>query len=101
MDAKKVGLKVKKFAESLIRDNVTSVKGDTNVQMDENTQFVDWLGSALIMQGCMIMLEAGCPSEIVLSRAVGCIKSFRRNEAEEAIEKDSKSKQLIITGPER
>jgi len=93
MDAKEVGEKVKEFAEKLVDENVQITK----LQMDENTQFIDHLGSALIMQGCMLMLEAGCPPNIVLSRAVGCVKGFQKHKAEEALEEDRKSS-IIMPG---
>lgn len=90
MNAKEVGEKVKEFAEKLVEENVQITK----LQMDENTQFIDNLGSALIMQGCMLMLEAGCPHDIVLSRAVACVKSYRMQSARTALEEDAKSKIL-------
>ena len=93
MDAKEVGEKVKELAEKLIEENVKL----TALDMNENTQFIDWLGSALIMQGCMVMLEAGCPPDIVLSRAVGCVKSFQKNAAHEALSEDGKPK-IIMPG---
>ena len=80
MDAKEVGEKVKEFAEKLVEENVQVTK----LRMDENTLFIDHLGTALIMQGCMLMLEAGCPTNIVLSRAVGCVKGFQKKQAVEA-----------------
>jgi len=93
MDAKEIGELVQEFAEKLVEDNIHVTKLD----MNENTQFVDHLGSALIMQGCMLMLEAGCPPDIVLSRAVACVKSFHVSQAQEALEADAKPK-IILTG---
>lgn len=93
MNAKEVGEKVQEFAEKMVEDNVQITK----LEMDENTQFIDHLGSALIMQGCMLMLEAGCPPNIVLSRAVGCVKSYQMHQAKESLDADSKP-QIIMPG---
>lgn len=82
MDAKETGEAVKAFAEKLIDDNVRV----TTLDMDDNTRFVDNLGSALIMQGCVTMLEAGCPPEIVLQRAVACVKGWKKKAAGGAVE---------------
>lgn len=91
MDAKEVGELVKEFAEKLVEENVKITK----LNMDENTQFVDWLGSALIMQGTMLMLEAGCPADIVLKRSMSCVVSFLKAK-EEAAKEDPKK--LILVG---
>ena len=92
MDAKEVGMKVKEFAEALVEKHVSPLA----LNQEDNQHFVDWLGSALIMQGCMLLLEAGCPPQIVLSRAVGCVKSFEKAQLEEAQKPDASS--LIMPG---
>lgn len=92
MDAKEVGTKVKEFAEQLVEENVHLTK----LNMDENTQFVDWLGSSLIMEGTMLMLEAGCPPDIVLKRSAACIASFLKAKEEE--KKDDASKLILVGG---
>ena len=95
MDAKEIGLLVKEFAEKLIGDNLEP----GGLSMNESTQLVDHLGTALIMQGCMVMLEAGCPPDIVLNRAVMCVKGFRKQEAQQAIAEDKAAKsKIILTG---
>lgn len=93
MDAKEIGLLVKEFAEKLVEDNVKL----TTLDMDDNTRFVDWLGSALIMQGTMLMLEAGCPSDIVLTRAISCVKSWEKDHAVETLAEESQNR-IILPG---
>lgn len=91
MNAKEVGTKVKEFAEALVEKHVNVTK----LHQEDNQHFIDWLGSALIMQGCMLLLEAGCPANIVLTRAVSCVKSFEKAQADEALNPKSN---IVLTG---
>jgi hypothetical protein len=91
MNAKEVGLAVQEFADNLVEENVKL----TTLRMDDNTTFIDHLGSALIMEGTMLMLEAGCPPDIVLKRSAACIASFLKSKEEEAKEDPKK---LILVG---
>lgn len=99
MEAKEIGEAVKEFSEGLIRHAlVDEGKGLTN---EAKIRFIDWLGSALIMEGASIMVEAGAPPDVVLSRAVAVCTSRMKQQAQESVEASVKESLIseVISKP--
>jgi hypothetical protein len=88
MNARAIGERIDEFAKGILQEGKLFEQGA--LSDEEKIKLVDALGSALIMTGTSLMCEAGAPSDVVLSRAVGIISKYRKLQAREEQERAEK-----------
>jgi len=79
--AKIVGQVVMQCAETLVEHHTDESKSEK-----ENVEALGAIGSVFIVQGSMLMLDAGCPEDIVISCVVACVESFKSRQLQEEAE---------------
>jgi len=55
---------IKQFAHDLVAANLNKVNPDPKTDL----QTIDWIGTSLLMQGAVVLMQAGCPPQVVMQR---------------------------------
>jgi uncharacterized cupredoxin-like copper-binding protein len=85
------GALVAEFTQETVELVQTLAQGNEQVLV----RGFDSLGSAMIIKGAEIMLQAGAPPEFVLQRAAAVVKEFRTAELKTELENASKGRIIL------
>jgi hypothetical protein len=80
------------FAEA----NVAFAKELTKGNDKAMVRAIDQLGSAMIIKGAEMMLQAGAPAEVVIQRIAGVVKLWRTEELKNEMQTAAKNRKLIV-----
>jgi len=85
-----------KLATEFAEENVAAAKWLTKGNDKALVRAIDQLGSAMIIKGAEMMLQAGAPVDLVIQRVAGVVTLWRTEELKTEMQAAAKNRKLIV-----